>query len=454
VQSADHHFEQPCVGKFINLRVEDEGNTLYGDLVGVPKWLGEKTKNADGSDGPSVLSIAYPNRSVEAFFGVSTNTGKNHEMIITSVALLGENLPGVQTLDDLEILFSDEPTEWIEALTADTKVAASQSHQPGGDPLPQQRVAASVDTGDVRSAFYEQVATEESGRYWWWLHQMYLDPTVCIAEDESMEYWLVPYSASASGVEFGDPVQVYIQWVEKDSGKVAASVKLPKEFGQPSQVWASAEESRPEGRINHKKEAKAEMAIDIPALRGALDLSETDLPDDATEEQINEAIAAHASDDGGTEDEAGAEGGDGGSEEEVEETEQTPEAIAAAAAKLGLRVVDATVWDETHRGAKAGLEISREQARAANEKFLDEHIKEGRIAPATRASYLSQMNGPSNDGNGPAKAATKEFIEKLPKGVVPIGEIGHSEGETTQASSQGTGLFPDLEARRAKAQEG
>lgn len=441
-ESADHHFEQPCVGKFINLRVEDDGNTLYGDLVGVPKWLGEKTKNEDGSEGPSVLSIAYPSRSVEAFFGVSTNTGKTHEMIITSVALLGENLPGVQTLDDLEILFSDEPTEWIEALTADAKVAASQP-QPGGDPIPQQRVAASVDTGDVRSAFYEQVATEESGRYWWWLHQMYLDPTVVIAEDDNMEYWLVPYSATASGVEFAEPVQVFIQWVEKETNKVAAKVSLPEQFGQPSQVWASAEESRPEGRSTTSEGDEAEMAIDTASLRTALGLSETDLPDDATEEQINEAIAAHAAN-------AGSGEGDGGTEDEATGDEQ-PEAVAAAAGSGPRTVaVDAEVWEETRRGAQAGLELQRSQARAANESFLDTAIRQGRIAPSSRASYLAQMNGPDDSGNGPARASVMDLINGLEAGVIPVDEKGHGEGETTKAS-QGTGLFPELERQRAAA---
>ena len=427
-QSADHKFEQPCVGKFINLRVEDEGNTLYADLVGVPKWLG------------AILPTAYPNRSVEAFFGVSTNTGKQHDMIITSVALLGENLPGVQTLDDLEYLFSDEPTEWIDALTADTKVAASQT-QPGGDPIPQQRVAASVDTGDVRSAFYEQVATEDSGRYWWWLHQMYLDPTVVIAEDEAMEYWLVPYSASTSGVEFGEPVQVFIQWVEKDSGKVAASVKLPTEFGQPSQVWASAEESRPEGRNKNNQETK--MGVNIPNLRTALGLSETDLPDDATEEQVNAALEAHASKpDDKPEDEPEIDDDD-------DESGDDDEPTGTQASKGNVIQVDREVWEQTRAGAQAGMELRHERDRADNEAFLSTALRKGKISPATKASYLKQMNGPKNDGNGPAKAEIRSMIEELPEGVLPVTEEGHSGGadETTKAS-QGTGLFPDLEARR------
>src|SRR5687768_12844411 len=83
-ESAGQFEEQPCVGKFTNLRVEDDGNTLVGDLVGVPAWLAE------------ILPIAYPNRSVEAYFEVSTSTGKKHGMVVTSVAMLGENLPAVQ----------------------------------------------------------------------------------------------------------------------------------------------------------------------------------------------------------------------------------------------------------------------------------------------------------------------------------------------------------------------
>jgi hypothetical protein len=390
------------------------------DLVGVPKWLAE------------VLPTAYPNRSVEAWFDVSTSTGKQHRMIITSVALLGENLPGVQTLDDLEYLFSDEPTEWITALTAETKVAASQ-FPTGGDPMPM-RVAASVDTSDVRSAFYEQVATEDS-----------------VAEDESMGYWVVPYTTTSTGIEFDEPVEAQIQWVNKDNGNVMASainaVAAPK-FGHASQTWTSAEASRPGARQAEykKKEAKGSMPIDIPALRGALGLSETDLPDDATEEQINAAIISRTDPTPEPEE-------DPDEDVEPDEDEAEDDEPAAVAASGNVVTVDKTVWEQTRKGAQAGLAIQAENRRAANESFLDSAIRKGKIAPVTRASYLAQMNGPKNDGEGPAKTSIEKLINDLPSGVLPIDEIGHSEGETNKASSQGTGLFPKLEARRA-AREG
>lgn len=441
--------EQPCVGKFTNLRVEEEGNLLVADLVGVPAWLAK------------ILPTAYPNRSVEAYFEVNTNTGKKHRMIITSVALLGENLPGVQTLDDLEYLFSDEPEDWISALQGGEKVAASQSERTGDEVA--KRVAASVDTGDVRSAFYEQVAVED--RYWWWLHQMYLDPTVCIAEDDNMEYWLIPYSASASGIEFEEPVKVRIQWVEEDSGDVRASGTslnpnslAAKLFGHAQNTWAKAADSRPSVRQaewdkkEENEEAKPAMGIDIPALRARLGLSETDLPDDATEEQINAALAAEP-------DEPEAdEPPEVDPPEEPAEVDINDEAAVAAALRSGrVRIVDASVWEETRQGAQAGTELRNERDRNENRAFLDQAVRDSRIPRSSLNSYLTQMNGPDESGRGPARASIREMISKLEKGVVaPTVEDGHSEGEDdhTTATQAGTGLFPDLEKRRAAAAGG
>lgn len=440
--------EQPCVGKFVNLRVENEGNLLVADLVGVPAWLAE------------ILPIAYPNRSVEAYFEVSTSTGKKHRMVVTSVALLGENLPGVQTLEDLEYLFSDDPDEWISALQGGEKVAASQSTTRGDQVT--KRVAASVDTGDVRSAFYEQVATEEEGRYWWWLHQMYLDPSVCIAEDESMEYWLVPYSATASGIEFEDPVKVKIQWVEEDSGNVRASGAAnvdsiaAKLFGHASHMWVAASDSRPPERqaewSTKNQEAKPAMGIDIPALRAKLGLSETDLPDDATEEQINTALAADPPEP--TETESDDESDDNDSTETEDVDVNDANSVAAAIKSGRVRLVDASVWEDTRKGAQAGTDLQNKADRDDNRAFLESAVREGRIPRSALSSYQKQMDGPDNSGRGPARAAIREMVGGLEKGVIaPTEEIGHSEGEnnTITAQTQGTGLFPKLEQRRAAA---
>lgn len=416
--------EQPCVGKFTNLRVENEGTALIGDLVGVPAWLA------------AILPVAYPNRSVEAFFGVTTSTGKKHGMVITSVALLGESLPAVSTLDDLELIFSDSGSpEWIDALTAQTKVAASRATEPGGDPMPQ-RVAASVDMSDVRSAFYEQIATEESGRYYWWLHQIYLDPQVVIAEDDDNEFWLVPYSAKTA--EFGEPTQVFIQWVEKESGKVAASsVKIPEQFGTPSMVYASAAASRPAGRqsqVNNMKEAKGSMPIDTSLLTQRLGLAA-----DATEEQINEALAAETPTPAPPATDVGSEPVPAENADEVTtepiQTPATTEPVAVAASGV---TVDAETWARIQHDAAEGRKARDEQVKHDRQSFVAAAVKDGKIPPSRKAHYLSLMD---KDDTG-----TREFLNNLAANSVPVDEIGTAEDSADASAkvAQGTGLIPGL----------
>lgn len=425
VESAGGFEEQPCVGKFTNLRVEQDGTALVADLVGVPKWLAE------------ILPVAYPNRSVEAYFEVRTSTGKKHGMVVTSVALLGENLPAVQTLEDLEMMFSDDgSSEWVEALTAKSHVAASK-----GDDMPQ-KVSASVDQSDIRKAFYEQIATEESGRYWWWMHQMYIDPPVVIAEDDSGENWLIPYDSKSA--EMGEPVQVFIQWVEKDSGKVAAAAgpPIPTQFGHPAKVYASAAASRPADRQHkletNQKEETGSMPIDTKLLAAHLGL-----PEDATEEQINEALAAAEAAEEDTEETTAAE-----TTEEVDtvvDEEVTTEKVPVAATS-GVNV-DAETWAQIQRDAAAGRAARAEQITARRTETVKAAVKAGKIPPSREGHYLSLME---RDEQG-----TSQFLAGLESGVVPVNEIGSSEhaddGMTVQA--QGTGLFPDLEARRAARQE-
>lgn len=424
----------PCVGKFTNLRVENEGNLLVGDLTGVPKWLAE------------ILPTAYPSRSIEGFFEVSTNTGKTHQLVVASVALLGEELPGVQTLEDLEYLFSDEPEEWISALTSvKTKVMASQTRA-GGDPIPARHVAASVDTSDVRSTFYEEVATEEEGRYWWWLHQVYIDPAVCIAEDDMSpgDFWLVPYSTSASGVTFGDPVEVFMQWVEQESGKVAATaatVSLPERFGHAAQTFASAADSRPterqvewDNKDKEKETVAAKATVDMSLVRKLTGKSETELPDDASDEQVNEALAAASAESEGSskEDDESIEESET-EESETEETSSEAEPVAASGVN-----VSPEAWAEMQADLAARKDKERDD-------FVSAAVRARKIPPSAKASYLDQLKQ-----GGKIEAATRKAIEGFASNAVP-GDPEGTDADTSDATfakSAGTGLIPELREQK------
>ena len=87
----------PAFGWVDNPRVSDDGKTLLGDLVDVPRRLGE------------VVGRAYKNVSVELRKGVKTPSGKTHPTVLSGLALLGAAAPAVKGLDDLVALYASEP---------------------------------------------------------------------------------------------------------------------------------------------------------------------------------------------------------------------------------------------------------------------------------------------------------------------------------------------------------
>lgn len=87
---------EPALGRVSNLRLSENGNSLVGDLVGVPSWLAER------------MSDAYPDRSVEISPAVD-RAGRKHRWALTGLALLGvasPAIPELRRLDDLPTLIA------------------------------------------------------------------------------------------------------------------------------------------------------------------------------------------------------------------------------------------------------------------------------------------------------------------------------------------------------------
>ncbi len=416
----------PTLGTIINLATENDGHTLVGDWYGLPAWLAE------------IMHSAYPARSLEGGSWQNPANQKNYDFMIEAVSLLGIVGPGCTSLADVQELFSkDGPKVTVIEMSRPSKKNGGSLSMPA---------TLQVNVEDIRRDFYDQFA--QGDRYYWWDRELLSDPWEFIASDESGDLWRVPFTPSMDGdgdtvIEWGDPQPIKIKYetdpkregAEDDNAVAATRLVSSRLSGTVGKVLAVNTQPL---RKKQTKEAKPAMAIDVPALRTRLGLSETDLPDDATEEQINAALAATP-------------------DEETEETTEEPEAGAtppasAEAASGDMVSVHKDVWATTQRGAQLAIEHQRERDRSENDAFLETHIRAGRIPRSTKKSYLAQMNGPNNDGHGPARDALRDMIAKLEKGVaVPIEEIGHSEGETLSSTSQrGTGLFPKLEAARER----
>lgn len=217
----------PAVGRIRNLALAMQGNKVTGDLSGMPGWLG------------AVMPSAYPKRSVEGQWDYPCQNGHIHPFVITGLALLGVTPPGVGVLNNI------------------ADVAALYGVAASGNPagrrwrlnmeaaaMPKTARAAGTTTEDVRRAW---IGTNPPWSQW--ITEMQLDPTaqLIVADDSTAKVYRVPFTvASAGEVEFGDPVEVEVEYVDKAAAtKAAMMARIAAARGTGQVVtYASREASR------------------------------------------------------------------------------------------------------------------------------------------------------------------------------------------------------------------
>jgi hypothetical protein len=334
--------------------------------------------------------------------------------VIEAVALLGVELPGVTTLEDLRELYDDPE---VNIVTTATKAARASV-----------TVHAQVDAEDVRRAFMEQVA--QGDRYWWFPRSMQLDPNELIAmDDDTGDLFRIPFTISGRSINFGDPTPVYIEYVDDESAikeqeKTAASVvKYTK---------AASRRNRP----------TQEVMMTPEELRAQLGLAA-----DATDEQVSAAIAAGqaalaASSGADDSDDDGDNTDD--SDDTVDTNTEQREPVAASAGQ-GV-TLDPAAFQQLQRDARAGREAREQQVRQSREGFVDAAIKAGKFPPARRDHYLKLM---AADESG-----TRQFIDGLEENVIPVVEAGAASSEETFMGDQSAydpSWLSDAERARIRA---
>jgi hypothetical protein len=206
---------EPSVGKVTNMRLDQDGHTITGDLTGVPVWLA------------NILGSAYPARSIEGRFNFKTPTGKKWRLVISGLALLGVVWPGVGTLEDIASLYTEEGPEDIEIMEAPMAV-----------------IQAQVNVEDVRRAFYEYVKGD-SEKSWWWIRSVYIDPHEVIVDSDDGNLHKMTFATKKDKVEFGKPKQVKIKYVNASQGGIV-SERIYSERPFVAKFDSRAE-SRPDG---------------------------------------------------------------------------------------------------------------------------------------------------------------------------------------------------------------
>jgi hypothetical protein len=402
---------EPALGRATNLRLGDEGHTIVGDYVGVPAWLAD------------VMASAYPNRSVEGNWNVETETGKVWKFVVSACSLLGVQWPGISTLDDLPILYSDEGPEGV-TVNGEPMDVVLAARAP---------VQATVNVDDVRQAYYNQRGTTDS---FWWIRGMYLDPDELIVDDDQGTLYRIPFDASGDQIDFGDPTPVEMVYKDVEPA-MAASVYVQGMSVASGANCLASYQTREESGAAEKGEG-----MDPEVLKAL------GLPEDANTAQVLAAVGSLKAETPPSETppaEGEGEGeGEGTEETHEESTEQTPDNLVELAAKRGLVLVDKDTMDTIKSGAETAQRLAAEAQATKKDQVLAAAMSEGKFPPARKDHWAALYDA---DPEG-----TQQTLDALASGIIPVDERGVAPAGEQIDDAYPAEWFPDVAARKAKRQ--
>jgi hypothetical protein len=381
----------PAFGKVGKLKLVNDGAVLLGDYIDVPEWLG------------NAAAWAYPNRSPEWISNYITPGGKRYSMVITALALLGEEWPAIADLEDLQTVLEGGPA----ALSA-AKTYAMTTRR---DTMPDAPAAATASVDAVQETFWNEFAQDD--RYWWWPRELWIDAGQIIADDDEGHLYRVPFSTDADGnVTFDDPVRGVLDFRDVPE-QVAAAVRAAE---GPTRVFVSAASARPKDRARAATTTTkgAEMSNVSTAL-----LEKLGVDADATEEEQLAALASYRGESQEPKPDDG-DGGEGGGTPADEPAAQVP--VAAS--------VDPAALAQLQEDARLGREAREEQLKAARSALVDERIRTGCITAASRQAHLDELAK-----GGKIEAAHKTYLEGLTP-VIPVGEQAVTPTTNTSHEAQ------------------
>ncbi len=452
---------EPLLGYVDNLAGEDDWNTLIGDYAGVPAWLG-----AVDTNGYSVISSAYPQRSIEGIHDFKCQIGHTHPFVLTAVALLGATHPGVgtlQSLPDLMALYGVAASAQTGGVIVRASVTSppaqaaegSGERSPMPNPSPTQ-VAAGVTTEDVRRQYYDDAPWS------YWITEFHLEPLqLIVCDDQTGKHYRIDVTITgADTFNFGSPVEVLIRYVDAGTSQMVTASAPDKRL-----VYASRAESRPGTPVaaatepvsvqpaepdgdqivtdpapvepELEPEAPVEAPEDVPAAEPDAPTIQEDemslsavrarlgLADDADEAAVLAALDAKLS----AETSSGTPGPDSPA--------VTPTPVAAStptppALPDGVVTIDAATLAELRRGAQLGIQAAERQRVAERDALISAARDDGRIAPS-RVEHWTRAWEADPDG-------TRDTLASLEPGlVVPTVMNGATGNGEEQADVDGFG---------------
>lgn len=444
---------QPSLGRIINMRLENNDQTLVGDLAAMPLWLAQ------------VLYTAYPRRSIEGQFEYTSRTGNTWPMVLTGVALLGDSYPAIDTLEDIQALWGATPpplypVEDVEEIAASGSFFRARKVNDMPDWLRKNEVAAATPSGTpveasvsldtVRRSYYD---SPDVGM-WWWIREVRINPLTLIVDDDEGGLFEVPVTVDGSdAITFGEPQSVKIEYVAASTGVpvlaaargqiIAATHATPEETGRNKRDGSGEDATMAASSpTNTEKENNVEFTPE--------ELARLGLPADATPEQIKAAIMGQApaapSEDGNPESqpetpatEPGAQPAQAPATGTPAETppaapDAAPATTDGVAVPEGMVLVDASVMEELRTGVAASSALVKRQEKADRDAILDGAIRAGKFGKGRRAHYENLLLSDPVGG--------KATIASLEPGLVPVAETGDGGAKVEAGSAEDQNAYP------------
>lgn len=295
--------------------------------------------------------------------------------------------------------------------------------------------SASVDVATVRERFNFDWAMSDPvdglDTYWWWARSIRIDPDEVIADDGEGALWSIPFSTDGEDeVTFGTPVRVRETFVPVGSGDGAAATALVSRRRQQTVAAALERPNKPApGSGAHTTPPPGEVEPNGPSGQEEPHMTPAELrqrlglPEDATDDQVEERLAALPPvEDDGTPPEGEP------NPEPTEEVDETPEPAAATE----VVTVSRQQWEENQRqlATLAAAEDARteRESREHRDGLVAAAVSEGRIAPAERQTWRDELDR--------APEATERLLTSLAANRIPVRERGHAtDVDATQDSA-------------------
>lgn len=200
-RSGVHPSGEPAIGKVTNMRLEEDGHKIVGDLAGVPLWFAR------------IMSSAFPSRSIEGRSNWKTPTGNKWRFVINELALLGVVWPGVNTIEDIATLYTNEGPANISVIEASEETPLTSL------PREARTIAAGLSVEDFRRQLYQHLRGDPQKKNWW-LRQIYVDPSEAIVDDDVGGIHAINWHADNGEFRFGEPQQKKIEYVNASDGGI------------------------------------------------------------------------------------------------------------------------------------------------------------------------------------------------------------------------------------------